>query len=258
MIRPRRKYSKSLLSSFKFQVSSFLAATVWFASGYVLAFDHSFANYDSVLTGYVASGQVDYPSLRADRTDLDLFLSNCASLSFEEYRSFTKEQQLAFLINFYNAAVLKLVCDHPEINSIQDLDGWFRDVWQIKFVNLFNHTVSLGQILHDILRPEFKDTRIHFALVTACKSDPELMSKPYRAEILREQLERQSDTFMLARPDVNRYENGILYLSPKFKWYAVDFGNRTDVLRFAARYFPAVNAQTRVQYTPFNWSLNSK
>ncbi len=222
------------------------------------ALDQTYATYDSVLTRYVANGRVDYASLRTDRAQLNAFLTECAAVSFEEYQSLTKEQQLAFMINFYNVAALLLVCNHPDLKSIDEFKGVFRDVWSLKFVRLFDHTVSLGQLLHDILRAEFKDVRIHFALVTACKSDPELLNTPYRAEILRLQLDQQMDKFMLARPDANRFENGTLYLSPKFRWYAVDFGKRADLIRFAARYFPEVQEKTPVQYTPFDWSLNER
>ncbi len=222
------------------------------------ALDHTYANYDSVLSKYVANGRVDYAGLRQDRTYLDAFLRECAAVTFDEYASFTKEQQLAFMINFYNAAVLQLVCDRPNLKSIDEFKGIFRDVWSLKFVRLFDHTVSLGQVLHDILRSEFKDLRIHFALATACKSDPKLLNTPYRAEILRLQLDQQMDEFMLSRPDANRFAGGTLFLSPKFKWYAVDFGKRADLIRFAARYFPEVNDETRVQFTPFDWSLNER
>lgn len=222
------------------------------------ALDQTYANYDSVLTKYVANGRVDYAGLRSDRAQLDAFLNECAALSFEEYQSLAKEQQLALMINFYNAAVLQLVCDRPGLKSIDEFKSIFRDVWSLKFVRLFDHTVSLGQLLHDILRPEFKDSRIHFALVTACKSDPKLLNTPYRAEILRLQLDQQMDKFMLSRPDANRFENGTLYLSPKFKWYAVDFGKRADLIRFAVRYFPNVTDITPVHFTPFDWSLNAR
>jgi hypothetical protein len=233
-----------------------LLACLWATP--LLAFDHTFADYDSVLTKYVANGRVDYAGLRADRATLDRFLDQCAAVTFDEYQSFLKEQQLAFMINLYNASVLAFVCDHPRMKSVDEFKGIFHDVWSEKFVRLFDHTVSLGQVLHDILRPEFKDTRIHFALVTACKGDPELLNTPYRAEILLTQLDQQMDRFMLERPDANRFENGTLYLSPIFKWYAVDFGKRADLIRFAARYFPQVGEQTPVQYTEFDWMLNQR
>lgn len=248
--------AKNLVSSLKSHVSGLFVLLLVFQPA--IAFDHSFADYDSVLKRYVAEGRVDYLALRADRSHVDSFLNVCATLSFEEYQTFQRDQQLAFMINFYNAAALALVCDHPEITSVNEFKTLFGDVWSIKFSELFEHTVSLGMILHDVLRPEFHDTRIHFALVTACRSDPELLDTPYRAEVLSQQLERQTDKFMLERPDVNRYSDGVLHLSPLFKWYAVDFGNRKDVLRFAARYFPEVNTETRLQYSAFDWSLNAR
>ena len=249
---------KILHSILNARLSISLAAVLCLLASPTLAFDHSFADYDSVLSRYVAAGRVDYQGLRADRSHLDRFLADGAALTFEEYQTFQRDQKLAFMINYYNAAVLALVCDHPDLKSIDEFKTLFGDVWSVKYVQLFGHTVSLGMILHDILRPEFKDAQVHFTLVTGCRSDPELLDTPYRAETLRQQLDRRTDAFMLERPDANHHADGVLYLSPLFKWYAVDFGKREAVLRFASRYFPQVNADTRIQYTDFDWSLNSR
>ena len=223
-----------------------------------LAFDHSYPNYAEALAQFVSSGRVNYAGLCADRAALDRFLGEASVLSFEEYQTFTREQKMAFMINVYNASALALVCDHPGMQSIQELKGVFRDAWSVKFIRLFDRTVGLSQILHDILRPEFKDVRIHFALATATRGDPELLDTPYRAEILNQQLDRQTEKFMLSRPSTNRWENGVLYVSPKFKWYAVDFGNRDKLVSLARRYFPQIPESPRIRYTEYDWSLNSQ
>ena len=222
------------------------------------AFDHSYQNYAAALSECVREGRVDYARLCRERAGLDQFLGEASVLSFEEYQTFSREQKMAFMMNLYNAGALALVCNHPGMKSIEELKGVFRDAWSVRFIRLFDRTVGLAQLLHDILRPEFKDTRIHFALVTACKSDPELLNVPYRAEILNQHLDRQTEKFMTERPDANRYENGTLYLSPKSRWDAVDFGRRGQLLRFAQRYFAEVTEQKPVRYTSFDWSLNAK
>jgi hypothetical protein len=224
----------------------------------VLAFDHSYADYAFVLSEYVKDGSVDYSSLCANRAVLDKFLGGAADLSFAEYQTFTRNQQLAFMINLYNAAALALVCNHPGMKSVDELKGFFRDAWSVKFVYVFKRKVSLSQLLHTVIRSEFKDPRIHFAVVTDCRSDPWLLSVPYRAESLSQQLDEQMRHFMTARPDVNYYRDGVLYLSPMFNWYAVDFGNREKVLRFASEYFPEVSDNTSLRYSRFDWSLNSQ
>jgi len=223
------------------------------------AFDHSYtALHDSVLLPFVSAQEVDYEGLRLHRAPLEGFLAECSQVSFEEYRHFTRSEQMAFLINLYNAATLKLVCDHWPMQSIRDIGGILSSPWTKRFIHLFGRTVGLGQIQHDILRPEFSDPRIHFALCNAARSSPRLRSEPYLPERIEEQLEAQTVEFMTQRPELNRFEDGTLYLSPILRWYSPDFGKQTGVRSFARKYFPDVTAQTRIVYTAFDWSLNRK
>lgn len=224
-----------------------------------LAFDHTYPELrDSVLAPFVGAEGVDYSGLNSRRASLDRFLAECAQVPFADYQRFSRSEQIAFLINLYNAAALKLVCDHWPVSTIRDIGGLLSSPWTKKFITLFDRKVGLGQIQHDILRPQFKDPRIHFALCTAAKSSPFLRSEPYVAAQLDEQLEKQTAAFLKARPQINRFENGELYLSPIFRWYAPDFGKTAGVRNFARRYFRDVSAQTKIMYTSFDWSLNRK
>jgi hypothetical protein len=223
------------------------------------AFDHTYAALrDSVLTPFVSEQGVNYEDLRGRTAALDRFLEQCAQVTFEEYQHFTRAEQMAFLINLYNAATLKLVCDHWPLSSLRDTGGILSSPWTKRFIRLFGRTVGLGQIQHDILRPEFREPRIHFALCMAARSSPRLRSEPYLPERIDEQLEAQTAEFMTARHDLNRFENGTLYLSAIFRWYSPDFGKQAGVRAFARKYFPDVTAQTKIVYTDFDWSLNRK
>lgn len=222
------------------------------------AFDHSFALLrDSVLIPFVSEAGVDYAALREHTEPLDRFLTEHARISFDEYQSFSREQQMAFLLNLYNAATLRLALHHWPIESLREIGGLFRSPWTVKFISLFDRTVSLGQILHDILRPEFRDPRVHFALSNAARGGPELSDEPFVAENLNEQLDRQTELF-LRRVDINRFEDGVLYVSPIFRWYENDFGKKRGVREFAKRFFPDVTETTPIRYTDYDESLNSR
>jgi hypothetical protein len=235
----------------------FVIILIVFASR-LLAFDHSYVAYDSLLKTFVSDGRVDYAGLRDNPLPLDSFLTECERLTFDEYQEFTRPEKMAFVINLYNAAVLELVLSHFPLESVRDIGGMFTSPWNESFVKLFGHSVSLGQIEHDLLRGEFKDPRIHFAISQAAKGSPMLLSAPYLPQTLDTQLDIAASLFLTDRPDANRLDQGTLYLSPIFDWYSADFGGRDAVKAFVRKFFPSIPQQFEIEYTHFDWSLNSR
>lgn len=251
-IRPRRFRAYRLTAALVFLPVFLIAGGSW-------AFDQTYTAYgDSVLAVAVVPEGVDYDTLVANPAPLKNFLAACAAVPFEQYSSWSAAEQQAFLINLYNAALLKLVVDHWPLANVRDIGSLFASAWTLPCVDLFGRSIGLGNIEHDILRPQFKDPRIHFALSTAAVSGPRLNSRPYQPEFLDAQLQQQADGFLRARPAVNRYETGTLYLSPLFKWYLHDFGKQAGLLRFLKNYFPDVTDKTPITYTDFDWSLDQK
>jgi hypothetical protein len=222
-----------------------------------VAFDHDYTAYGETLAKYVEKGRVDYEGLMQDRATLDNLLSDCASVSFDEYQTFSRARQIAFVLNLYNAATLVLILDHYPVTSIKDIGGLFSSPWNKKIITLFDHTVGLGHIEYDILNSEFKDPRIHFALASASVSGPHLRNKPYLSATLEQQLTEAERDFLTARPDANSFSDNTLYLSPLFKWYAQDFESTGGVLQFVRTYFPEINPDTKIVYNHFDWNLNS-
>jgi len=227
-------------------------------SANVFAFDHTYADYQSVLDKYVADGRVDYTGLLADRGALDEFVASCEAVSFERYNAFTKNEKLAFLINLYNAATLQLVLNHWPVESIKDIGGLFSSPWNKKFLRLFEHDASLGMIEHDILRADFSEPRIHFAIVCASVGCPMLRSDVYLDSEMSRQLAEQERHFLTQRANDNRFEDGTLYVSPIFKWYRRDFDGDDGVRTLFQMYFPDVKKDTRIRYTEYDWGLNQK
>jgi len=222
------------------------------------AFDHGYTDYGELLSKHVVDGRVDYAAMLADRGALDGLLEACARVSFDEYETFSRARQLCFMINLYNAATLVLILDHYPVESIKDVGGIFSSPWNRKFIRLFDRTVGLGHIEHDVLRSEFHEPRIHFTIARASIGGPWLIGEPYLPEKLEQQLTSAERHFLTERPEINRYEQGTLHLSPILKWFATDFGGKDGVRSLARQYFPEVNRDTRIRYTDFDWNLNIK
>ena len=229
------------------------------------------AVFSDLLATYVRGDRVNYAALCADDR-LDHYTDY---LSGVDPATLTDDAaRLAFWINAYNAFTLKIICDNYPVESINDLHfgGLIigqvlkKTVWHRKFIEIAGEKYSLNNIEHDIIREEFDDPRIHFALVCAAKSCPPLRAEAYAGSRLDEQLDDQARAF-LAHPDKNRFDvnDKRADISKILDWYGGDFGEDTDdVLLYLTRYLPAEIAaairenpgEWKVEYTKYDWSLN--
>jgi len=226
-------------------------------------FDQSSAIFDGVLKQYVKNAHVDYAALKAHPQDMNRYLDQVAAVSKTDFKKWSEPQQIAFLINAYNAYTLRLIIEHFPLKSIKDIGGWFRGPWDQPVVKLFGETINLNTLEHKILRVDYAEPRIHFALVCAAKGCPPLRSEAYVADRLNEQLDDQAKHF-LANPAKNRVDvaNQTVYLSPIFKWYGVDFEKKSgSVLAALKPYWPSKAIGTddfKIRYTDYDWSLNEQ
>lgn len=226
-------------------------------------FDHAHMQFNTVLSSHVGKGLVDYAGLKEDRDALDAYLKDSGAISLSLFQSWTKDEQLAFLLNLYNATTLQLIIDHYPVDSIKDIGSLFTSPWEKKTVLLFGKRVSLDTLEHKIIRKNYKEPRIHFALVCAAMGCPPLRNEPYRAATLDAQLDDQSRIF-LNTPAKNRVDSHEkeLRLSPLFKWYGEDFGDGADALK--AFVFPYIKVPIDeldtydVEFTDYDWSLNDQ
>lgn len=244
------------------------------------AFDHDYRAYADVLTKHVRFPRVDYAALKADRTPLDRVVEEFAAPASRGESGWTRQQRMAFWINAYNAFTLRAIVDHYPIrgswlslyprNSIRQIDGVWTDLaWQAA-----GRTVTLDHVEHGILRPTFKDARIHFAVNCASISCPPLAAEPYRPGTLDAQLDAAARVF-LASPEGVRVDGDTLRVSSIFKWYGDDFtdqyapvvpGNRDarerGILGVIARYGPPDAAELArsggpaLGYLSYDWTLN--
>jgi hypothetical protein len=215
--------------------------------------------YAELLSKHVTDGRVNYAGFKADEARLDRYLE---ALEKVDPDRLARDEQFAFYINAYNAWTIKLILTgYPGIKSIKDLGSLLQSPWKKEFVRVHGRTLTLDQIEHDILRPRFKDPRVHFAVNCASKSCPPLLSEPFRADALDPQLTRATADF-LSQPVHSRLEGDRLWVSSIFKWFAEDFNN--DVLGFYLKYvqgelkqrIEAGRGRIEVKYMDYDWSLN--
>ena len=145
--------------------------------------------FDNLLSTHVTdTGTVNYMAFKKDQFKLDKYLATLRSNHPSE--SWTKNERLAYWINAYNAFTIKLILDNMPVKSILDIhDG---KAWDVEWIKLGNKTYSLNYIENKIIRPVFKEPRIHFAVNCAAKSCPPLLNRAYSAKTLDEQLENQT------------------------------------------------------------------
>lgn len=268
------------------RTAAFLALVLAVPSG-ASPFDRAHARYDALLRTHVVGGRVDYAALKAAPRELDAYLAELAALSPAEFALWPEVDRIAFWVNAYNAQTLKAIIDNYPIrarglaalrfpkNSIRQIPG----VWDERTFMVMGRTLTLDGIEHGILRKEFKEPRVHMALVCASVGCPPLRSEVYRGERLEAQLEDQARAFLADKgkfgldPDAGR-----VFLSPIFKWFGGDFvgrwggaeayGTRTPEDRAVLRFIAGrVSAKERaylemggyaLEYLDYDWSLNEK
>lgn len=228
------------------------------ASG-TATFDHSV--WDALLGQSVEGGLVDY-ALLARATSLDGYL---AALATVDVGGLAAAELKALLLNAYNALTVRAILDHPGVASIREIDGvWTSLEWVVG-----GHQVTLDNIEHNLLRPYFRDPRIHFAVNCASRSCAPLPPWAFRGDALEAQLEERTRSFLSDSRNV-RVSSGALRVSRYFDWYGEDFTapgwapRATSIPEFIARYStPEVGAAVSgdpgigLEFAEYDWSLNS-
>jgi len=217
--------------------------------------------YADLLEKYVTNGKVDYRGFQSEEDRLDEYL---AVLENVDPDVLSRDEQFAFYVNAYNAWTIKLILSkYPDIRSIKDIGGFFKNPWEQKIVRIQGQTKTLDDIEHKILRPLFRDSRVHFAVNCASVGCPPLRSEPYTGEKLEEQL-ADAVTRFINDPERNRIEEDVLYVSKIFKWFSEDFNE--DIIGFFSTYargdfkdkIAANKEKIKIKYLDYDWSLNGK
>jgi len=235
------------------------------------AFDYS--SYARALErGVTPDGRVRYQELKENPGDLNDFVRQLAATSPENRpeRFPTREAQMAYWINAYNAFVVHEVVKNYPMESVRDLKFGFGLLFfkRQRFV-AGGKRYSLDDIEHGILRQRYRDARIHFAVNCASASCPPLRREPYLPEKLEAQLEDATLSFIQRRENV-WMRGDVLFLSAIFDWYKDDFtraaaakaNGKPTVVDYVTRYLPLETAERvkrekpRVEFYNYDWTLN--
>ncbi len=249
------------------------------------SFGHSHSIYDALLKKHVRNGRVDYKGFKTSSDDFDTYLRELASVNERDYAGWSREEKLAFWINAYNSFTIKAVIDNYPIkgsvfslyprNSIRHIDG----VWDKLQFQAVGRKVTLEEIEHEILRKQFNEPRIHFAIACASLGCPDLGSEAYKADKINKQLESAAIEF-INNPQkgvsINPADNN-LKISKIFKWFGEDFIDGTGktplfndrdtkdraVLNLITNHLKSDEGraflernQFKISYLNYDWSLN--
>jgi hypothetical protein len=211
--------------------------------------DHTL--WDKLLSKYVsAEGKVNYQGFKKD----PLFAQYLNILSKAKLSDkFSSNERKAFWINVYNAFTIKLITDNYPVKSIRDIEG----AWDKKFIDIGGQKYSLNQVENEVLRPVFKDARIHFAINCAAISCPRLHNKAFTAANVEELLQKLTSDF-INNPAFNSITASGAKISQIFEWYAVDFVGPQGIIGFLNTYAKVkANPNAKISYFEYNWALNA-
>ncbi len=228
--------------------------------------DH--AIWDYLLKAYVTDGLVDYDGLKRDY----LFREYIRELGAADPDALkTDAEKLALACNAYNAFVINGVITHKIKETVipdPDTLGFF----DLKEHIFAGKTISLNELEHEMIRPVFKEPRVHVALVCAARSCPSIRAEAYVGSRIDQQLQDQSIQFANNKTYVEfKADSGELHLSSILDWYGSDWDEQfpnggylrwiadlttDDAIKNACE--QAIAQQVTVKFKPYDWTLNSQ
>jgi hypothetical protein len=237
-------------------------------------FDHSHKLWTEVLAAHVREDAFDYKSLKEDHAKLDTYLGSLEAVMPEEFASWKRKQRFAFWIDAYNAYTVKRVVDAYPIASIKDLGDDKKSIWDQEFIPLGrlwpeagDRKLTLNEVENKILRPRFKDARIHAAVNCASRSCPPLLEEAFVADRLDTQLDTQVERW-LADSERNLFDRkgNRLLVSKIFDWFKDDFvRDAGSVQAWIAARAPEEEREwlesamdLKIEYLDYSWRLNER
>ena len=217
--------------------------------------------WNELLHKYVTpDGKVNYKGFIQDSVKLNLYLDSLSQHP-PDAGSWSKEEQLAYWINAYNAFTVKIIISHYPLKSITDIRPRLyipvvNTVWHIKFFKIGGTDFNLDRIEHGILRKIFSEPRIHFAIVCASYSCPPLRNEAFTAGKLDKQLDDQARRF-INDPKRNTISVDKIQVSQIFNWFSGDFTKGKTLIHYLNTYSTIqINDKATIKYMEYNWALN--
>jgi len=245
------------------------------------SFDHSHRAWTDLLREHVvlidggSGSQVRYAEFKNKRTELKAYLDTLSSVTLAAFEAWSKAQQLAFLLNAYNAFTVELILTrYPHLESIRDFGRFIDTPWKKRFFKLLGQEQHLDGLEHGIIRAPgvYDDPRIHMAVNCASIGCPMLREEAYLADRLAVQLEEQVIRFLSDRSR-NRYDGAThtLEVSEIFDWYREDFSSGFQGIRSREQFFAQYaelltddpdgqtlirSQKAKIKFLDYDWALN--
>jgi hypothetical protein len=232
------------------------------------------AVYDSLLARYVRASadginRVDYAAWSAngaDRAALDDYVSELAS---QRPSGFARERAFAYWINLYNAATLTVILARYPVASIRDIRSegvldprGLIGPWRTRLVEVEGRRLSLDDIENTILRPTFRDPRVHYAINCASIGCPNLMARAWAAETLEADLDVAARAYVNHPRGVAVAADGSVRASRIYDWFGADFGGSDGAIIAHLRGYAEpplaerLAGAARIAGYEYDWSLN--
>lgn len=240
-----------------------------YTAGSQVVVDHS--TWDKLLKSYVKAGadglnRVDYAAFQAaGQQDLKTYI---AQLEKADLKVLDRSEQFALLANLYNAKTIDIVLDKYPVKSIKDISlggGLIASIkggpWKAKVLNVAGMPLSLDDIEHGILRPVFKDARVHYAVNCASVGCPNLQTQALTGGQLNAQLDASARAFINHPRAVAVTADGIA-VSSIYNWFKEDFGSSdAGVLKHLRKFAnpelaARMKAATSLDSYRYDWGLN--
>lgn len=201
----------------------------------------------------------------ADSAKLDAYIDALEAMTPS---TLTRDEQLAYYFNLYNAAIVDLVLDHYPVDSIKEIGGGFlafgpfSGPWKDDVVTVEGEDLSFDDIEHEIVRARFDEPRVHYAFNCASIGCPDLRASAWRAATLDADLDAAARAYVAHPRGVRIGERGRVTASSIYKWFRKDFGGtEADVLRHVRSYATgdkkrALDAADGIRRYDYDWSLN--
>jgi hypothetical protein len=211
--------------------------------------DHTAWNI--LLQKYVSTdGVVNYEHMQKEEAVIEAYINKLGKNTPE--KSWGENEKLAYWINLYNASTVSLILKNYPLKSIREIG----DPWDIVSVKVGGKEYSLNDIEHNIIRKEFNEPRIHFALVCAAKSCPLLLNEAYEADKLDKQLQQQGVKF-INNPKKNEIATVNIKISKLFDWYKGDFTKQGSLIKFLNGFAKTkISDDAKIDFMDYDWSLN--
>jgi len=199
-----------------------------------------------------ADGMVDYSGIVNEKEQLESYLKLLGQNKPDN--SWDSNEALAYWINVYNAFTVDLITRNYPLKSIMDI----KNAWDIKFIQIGQKKYSLNEVEHDIIRKEFNEPRIHFALVCAAVSCPPLRNEAFIADKLEQQLQEQTTRF-INNTDKNKFDSNSAQVSQIFNWFKEDFTKEGSLQEYLNKYSKTeLSSKAKIDFLEYSWKLNDQ